>query len=76
MNFWSFSNPLSTSGCVDGKCPFDESISPTSLEKKKSTNLFVFSLLDFLERRKELRKQHEEKKALKEAKEKLISKLG
>ena len=31
---------------------------------------------DFLERRKELRKQHEEKKALKEAKEELIAKLG
>ena len=31
---------------------------------------------DFLERRAELRKQHEEKKALKEAKEKLIAKLG
>ena len=31
---------------------------------------------DFLERRKELRKQYEEKKALKEAKEKLIAKLG
>lgn len=31
---------------------------------------------DFLERRKELRKQHEEKKALKEAKEKLMKKLG
>lgn len=31
---------------------------------------------DFLERRKELRKQHEEKKALDEAKERLIAKLG
>ena len=31
---------------------------------------------DFLERRKELRKQHEEKKALEEAKKKLIAKLG
>lgn len=31
---------------------------------------------DFLERRKELRKQHEEKKALEEAKKKLIEKLG
>ena len=31
---------------------------------------------DFLERRNELRKQHEEKKALQEAKEKLIAKLG
>ena len=31
---------------------------------------------DFLERRKELRKQYEEKKALEEAKEKLIAKLG
>ena len=31
---------------------------------------------DFLERRKELRKQHEEKKALEEAKSKLIEKLG
>ena len=31
---------------------------------------------DFLERRAELRKQYEEEKALKEAKEKLIAKLG
>ncbi len=31
---------------------------------------------DFLERRKELRKQHEEKKALEEAKQRLIKKLG
>ena len=31
---------------------------------------------DFLERRNALRKQHEEKKALQEAKEKLIAKLG
>lgn len=31
---------------------------------------------DFLERRKELRKQHEEKKALEEAKKNLIAKLG
>lgn len=31
---------------------------------------------DFLERRKELRKQYEEKKALEEAKKKLIAKLG
>lgn len=31
---------------------------------------------DFLERRNSLRKQHEEKKALQEAKEKLIAKLG
>ena len=31
---------------------------------------------DFLERRAELRKQHEEKKALEEAKKKLIAKLG
>ena len=31
---------------------------------------------DFLERRKKLRKQHEEKKALEEAKKKLIAKLG
>ncbi len=31
---------------------------------------------DFLERRKELRKQHEEKKALEKAKQRLIEKLG
>ena len=42
-----------------------------------ATDVSVASKNDgFLERRKELRKQHEEKKALEEAKKKLIAKLG